>query len=224
MVTEMIEKAIEIEGLLRIIRDGEPLPETYRMLKAKVKALEEEVNDLEEKRSSRGDMAVHADIVIAAPAAAMEKPQVVFSDAPAELPSDELELTEEDDIILAFDEGLDASNEPEYATEPVIKAAVDTSAEPSSEESRKQIARPPEEKTAMPKREKKLKSAFSLNDRFLYARELFGGDMKMFDSALDFIEGVNDYSVIEDYFFNEMEWDPDKEEVKSFMELLRNKI
>ena len=72
-----------------------------------------------------------------------------------------------------------------------------------------------------PKRETKLKSAFSLNDRFLYARELFGGNMKTFDSAVDFIEGVDDYALIEEYFFNELGWDPENANVGAFMEIIR---
>ncbi len=92
------------------------------------------------------------------------------------------------------------------------------------EEPIREEAKPAAEKSATTKREKKLKSAFSLNDKFLYARELFGGDMKMFDSALDFIEGVDDYSIIEDYFFNEMDWDAENPTAQAFMEVLKGKI
>ena len=67
----------------------------------------------------------------------------------------------------------------------------------------------------------KLKSAFSLNDRFLYARELFNGNMKLFDSTLLFIEGMEDYSLVEDYFYSELEWNPENHNVANFMEILR---
>ncbi len=45
----MLEKAIEIEGLLRIIRDGNPMPETYSMLSAKATVLAEDALLLEEE-------------------------------------------------------------------------------------------------------------------------------------------------------------------------------
>ncbi len=45
--------------------------------------------------------------------------------------------------------------------------------------------------------------------------------MKMFDSTLDFIEGIEDYSIIEDYFYSELEWNPENSYVADFMETLR---
>lgn len=69
-----------------------------------------------------------------------------------------------------------------------------------------------------------LKSSFSLNDRFLYARELFDGNMKMFDSTLKNLEGVSDFTAIEDYFYNELEWDRENEHVKSFMDTIASKF
>lgn len=238
MVTEMIEKAIEIEGLLRIIRDGAPMPETYRMLRAKATALAEDVNGLKEEEMKVEPVAQQVDIVITTPAPQEEATEVVFSNEPVTQPADELDLTEDDDIILTFDDGLSASFEMEEAPTLEYEAPTETITEriqmeetPQEmvmeetvmEETPQEEAQPAAEKIAMPKREKKLKSAFSLNDRFLYARELFGGDMKMFDSALDFIEGVDDYSIIEDYFFNEMDWDAENPTVQAFMEVLRNK-
>ncbi len=240
----MIEKAIEIEGLLRIIRDGNPMPETYRMLKGKATALAEDVNGLQEEGMRLEPVVSPVDIVITPSAATGEMTEVVFSNEPVAQPADELDLTEDDDIILTFDDGLTASLEVEDTPTLELDAATKTiteripmempaeemateetpTEETVMEETPREETKPAAEKIAMPKREKKLKSAFSLNDRFLYARELFGGDMKMFDSALDFIEGVDDYSIIEDYFFNEMEWDAENPNVQAFMEVLRNKI
>ncbi|MDO4336394.1 MAG: hypothetical protein Q4C37_11300, partial [Bacteroidales bacterium] len=67
------------------------------------------------------------------------------------------------------------------------------------------------------------KSRFSLNDRFLYARELFNGDMKMFDASIRAIEGVKDFSVVEDYFYNELDWNREDPTVKAFMDTLAGK-
>ncbi len=225
MVTEMIERAIEIEGLLRVIRDGNPLPETYRMLKAKVAALAEDVNGLKEDENVKMEpLESQVEIVITNPTVVEEAPEVVFSNEPVVPLPDELDLTEEDDIILTFDEVLPVSHETEETPALEFETTVEPAGYTTTEEKTKTEEPAPAEKIAMPKRDKKLKAAFSLNDRFLYARELFGGDMKMFDSALDFIEGVDDYSVIEDYFFNEMDWDAENPTVQAFMEIIRGKI
>ncbi len=226
MVTSMLEKAIEIEGLLRIIRDGNPLPETYLLLNIKARQLAEQaetlntkVEDNDEKMQSTPPQ---VDFVMASSEETDSQPHVDFTfpeqiptgtlqempkgDAPTlsgertEITEDDVDLTDEDDIILAFDEPSETS---------------DTATDPEASAPQEQA-----EETAQ-KRQVKIKSSFSLNDRFLYSRELFDGNMKMFDSTLDFIEGVDDFAVIEDYFYNELELDPENSHVTTFMEILR---
>ena len=106
------------------------------------------------------------------------------------------------------------------SSEPEKVAVAEESPEPRlkkpAEDISEKIAEKEESKPQM-----KLKSAFSLNDRFLYARELFNGNMKLFDSTLLFIEGMEDYSLVEDYFYSELEWNPENHNVANFMEILR---
>ncbi len=261
MVTSMLEKAIEIEGLLRIIRDGNPLPETYILLNMKAAELAEQTMMLEEKASAPEPEPSHADFVMQSPSPTQAIPEVVFSTQESnpketissgdmEMPdintssdlqqgTEDLALIEEDDILLSFDDSTDpaVTEEPqqpetESETKPVEEGVVDFGVDNEAEsdgkvemeveetvsENTDAEAPEPEEKK---KRTVKLKSAFSLNDRFLYARELFDGNMKMFDSTLEFIEGIEDYSIIEDYFYSELEWNPENLHVAAFMDILR---
>ena len=233
MVTKLLEKAIEIEGLLRIIRDGNPLPETFRLLQQKASELAEGSVSLEYKAGGnfeyKGENSApentQPDIVMAVPAKTSETTEVVFSETYTEKGAeDELELSEEDDIILTFEEEA-GDQRPEVRDQ--RPEAGDQSPEirvqrPGAGDQRPEAGDQRQEvRGQRPKREVKLKSAFSLNDRFLYARELFGGNMKMFDSALEFIEGVDDYALIEEYFFNELGWDPENANVGAFMETIR---
>ena len=317
MVTSMLEKAIEIEGLLRIIRDGEPLPETYILLNIKAAELAEQAVCLEERASAPKSETAQADFVMASPKTpAPSTPEVIFTvhepaiieekaaalseaapdyaeDDP-ETADDDLSLIEEDDILLTFDDPGDfsistssqaSSKEEEDTTEeerdstPLpfeSEGAHEEESEINSSELTVFIEKPSEnvegpsegieehsedaespsedieehsedieEATATETHQEapqpidttklidtakllqqskphiKLKSAFSLNDCFLYARELFEGNMKMFDSTLEFIEGIEDYSIIEDYFYSELEWDPENSHVAAFMEILR---
>lgn len=302
MVTSMLEKAIEIEGLLRIIRDGNPLPETYILLNIKAAELAEQATCLEERAGTPEPETVQADFVMAPPETpAPSIPEVTFTvehplimeeklvasteitpDLTEENPetaADDLSLIEEDDILLTFDDPVDfsistlpAKEEAKAPEEEVVSIPQTDEAEDAPNEETKEdtedeghIEREqPEEQTEdaeteeqeltilaeeavaptegqphagttheasfpvdaskliqQPKRQIKLKSAFSLNDRFLYARELFEGNMKMFDSTLEFIEGIEDYSIIEDYFYSELEWDPENSHVAAFMDILR---
>lgn len=269
----MLEKAIEIEGLLRIIRDGKPLIETYKLLDIKTVQLSNEVTALIGEMTRLQPDPASADFVMTAPAPTEPKPKVLFASSapePAEQPltltpeaaaeisvaspdmtEEDLALFEEDDIILSFEDVAESDQamenqgdtpQEEQAAEPEDTAAdIPTSTEgdgstetedtiameaseipEAAEEPVKEASEPEKpEPTTAARRQVKLKSAFSLNDRFLYARELFNGNMKIFDSTLEFIEGIEDYSMVEDYFYSELEWNPEKPHVAAFMDIIR---
>lgn len=225
MVTSMLEKAIEIEGLLRIIRDGNPLPETYSLLRAKTTELATMAADQgEQTEDNRDKDNQQKDFVMEDPGENSIKGEVIFdgeelvakeetvmtpiieestiTEAGAdETGQEDLAMNEEDDILLSFDD-----------------MAEDDAATPEEEEPSDKPDR--QEAPSRPK-QTKLKSTFSLNDRFLYARELFGGNIKLFDTTLEYIEGAKDFPAIEEYFYTELEWDSENSNVASFMEKLR---
>ncbi len=290
MVTKMLEQAIEIEGLLRIIRDGNPLPETYTLLSHKAVELADAAMLLEENSASEpqpiksqqpsaigqrssdksqepsvndgasenGDVSMilltnePTESIMREEEKPRQEPEIVITEiSVAEKDEDirensqyenvhgELSETEEEAINLYDTSSSTEEEEPELKlnsskkeeetddTEKTTPSAVEedddillTIEEESPDH---QASEPQQQEAPKPtfKRPVKLKSAFSLNDRFLYSRELFDGDMKMFDSTLDFIEGIEEFSIIEDYFYSELEWDPENMAVASFMEILR---
>lgn len=189
---EMLEKAIEIEGLVRILRDGAASPETYALLEKKCGELHSWAKSAADSVEPTPEKATPASI----PESAMELEEA------DDLRMEEAEREEttseaDDDILLTLDD--DDEPEPEAAPEPASEPASDAGKAPN------------------------YKSRFSLNDRFLYARELFNGDMKMFDASIRAIEGVKDFSVVEDYFYNELDWNREDPTVKAFMDTLAGK-
>ena len=58
---------------------------------------------------------------------------------------------------------------------------------------------------------------FSLNDKFIYIRELFGGDEKLFDKAMDNVAAFDSYDEAEGYFLSEYDWDPDNSVASGFL-------
>ncbi len=326
MVTKMLERAIEIEGLLRIIRDGNPLPETYTLLSNKAVELADAAMLLEEKiaaepqhikdqepnikdqeptpiseeavssvEEASGDVqesnaiGEDASSTVQQPAAKDEDSEkeevsmILMTNEPTESiqreeetprPEPEIVITDiagtekeehvrenphienlheelfegEEEAINVYDtSSADEATQPETEQTSTIDAAETNDSEETAiaesspianqedddilltieeeEEESSAIQEPTHQHEDKPKqafkRQVKLKSAFSLNDRFLYSRELFDGDMKMFDSTLEFIEGIEDFSIIEDYFYSELEWNPEDMAVASFMEILR---
>ncbi len=69
---------------------------------------------------------------------------------------------------------------------------------------------------------KELRSAFSINDMFRFRRELFGNSAADMTDALNLVEAMGNYAEAEDYFYNDLGWDKDSEEVVEFMDIIKN--
>lgn len=65
-----------------------------------------------------------------------------------------------------------------------------------------------------------ISKAFTLNDRFRFRRELFRNSDEEFKETLEVIGSMSSMEEAEDYFFNDLCWDPAKEEVKEFMAIV----
>ena len=63
--------------------------------------------------------------------------------------------------------------------------------------------------------------AFTLNDKFRYRRELFHDSDDEFRDTLGIISGMSSFAEAEEYFYEDLCWDPENEEVRSFMEIVR---
>lgn len=191
---EMLEKAIEIEGLVRILRDGAASPETYALLEKKCGELHSWAKSAADSVEPTPEKATPASI----PESAVELEET-DNLRMEEAEREETASEADDDILLTLDDDDDDEPEPEATPEPASEPVSDAAKAPN------------------------YKSRFSLNDRFLYARELFNGDMKMFDASIRAIEGVKDFSVVEDYFYNELDWNREDPTVKAFMDTLAGK-
>lgn len=85
----------------------------------------------------------------------------------------------------------------------------------SSDKSDKPDALDQPEKPATPD----LRKAFTINDRFRFRRELFGGDDKAFVEAIDRMSQCSDYNEIES-FISTLGWSVDNEDVIAFKEVI----
>ena len=69
---------------------------------------------------------------------------------------------------------------------------------------------------------KDIRKAFSINDRFLFQRELFAGSASAMNTAIEHIEMMRSYGNAELYFYSQLHWDRENEVVQSFMSIVRN--
>ncbi|MCM1138425.1 MAG: hypothetical protein NC221_06785 [Duncaniella sp.] len=63
--------------------------------------------------------------------------------------------------------------------------------------------------------------AFTINDKFRFRRELFRNSQDEFDETLYVIAQMGDFDEAEEYFYNDLCWDPGNEDVKEFMEIVK---
>ena len=107
-----------------------------------------------------------------------------------------------------FEQSEDADvpvEETETEPEPEIEA------KPETETKASEAAPEPEtEKTSI---------ALTLNDKFRFKRELFGNNAAELSDALDVVNAVSSKAELEDYFYNDLCWDPENPDVKDFMEI-----
>lgn len=61
---------------------------------------------------------------------------------------------------------------------------------------------------------------FSINDRFLFSRELFGGNVADFESALKEVAGMECYEEAEEYFYTDWKFDPESPVVGEFLAVI----
>ena len=61
-----------------------------------------------------------------------------------------------------------------------------------------------------------------LNDMFRFRRELFGNNAAEMADAIELVSAMESYQEAEDYFYNDLGWDSDSEEVEEFMTIIRN--
>lgn len=78
------------------------------------------------------------------------------------------------------------------------------------------------EQPAKPDQSAKKKPAgvFTLNDRFLFTRELFGGRRELFDRAMVDLAGMDSYEEAEDFFLYQHGMSPDDPNVAKFLEIV----
>lgn len=67
-----------------------------------------------------------------------------------------------------------------------------------------------------------LRKAFTINDKFRFKRELFGNSDTEMTDTLNLVSAMSSMAEAEEYFYHDMEWDSENEEVKDFMSIIAN--
>ena len=205
----------ELETLVAGMRDAEVYPVsffgqtfdlTHKILKD-LHALETaQIEMLRKQMEEHQALQTLQESSIAAPAPIPAKPEPVIQ---------EQEIRQE----LPAEQGLPAGPEPIPVEEPET---------PAVEASGKVI---PAERPGLflndlleKKNFSDFRKAFSLNDRFRFRRELFGGDEARMNKVINDLNDLNSYEDSVTYLNNELKWNIEDEAVADFIKLLEKRF
>lgn len=240
-IQQMIETAFELEGLLLLAdKRGDNTPvEVLTSIKGKVERLRTLIGyRLSASGTECGDEAIGVTGLELFEAVSLAEPGALESGQAAETadgnPKSESLGSEDDleEISLMMGDGQEEK-------QPEQEASADSPADPAPEESIVEVDAEPatdgSENADTPEDEpmrldeklqrnlsKDLRAAFSLNDMFRFRRELFGNNAAEMTDAIHLVEAMQSYAEAEDYFYGDLGWDKESEEVKEFMTIIRN--
>lgn len=236
----LINQTIELEGLLRVLRDRKA-PAVRALAEDKFRTLSKEFeayfaegasNPLEDL--AKGSISYPEPPAPPTPpmppvevacAAASPAPEKVEEENPAidmspvqecevadtEEPHDNVQFviqTEEAPLEMADDEPAEMPS-----AEPQEFADVDADEEPE------EMAAPSFRSEGTPAAHD-LSHAFTVNDRFLFIRQLFRGDAEDFAQTVKVLSAMPDLTEAKEYLFQDLMWDPSEPAVEGFVTIL----
>lgn len=208
-IDNLLNQSVEIESLLRLLRDRDSL-EARTLLGQKVDAYLGAVKAF--LTAPAGHAAPQAE-------AAESNGREVLVQAHAVEVKDQEAVEPEDRTEADLAEAAVAREES--ASPSAVPTAAEIPAEAPVEVPK---ARPLAESRPRDHAARNLAKAFTLNERFRFIREVFGGDAVDFENTLHVLEDFDSPDEVADYIYNEMMLDPADRAVADFVTLVQNHI
>ncbi len=198
-VQQLITLNIEIEGLLRVYqqRGADEALAQARLKATQLCQLLEPPTTLE----SCGEAETELPQPEPQPAPQAEAPTTLEScgEAEAELPQPEPQPAPQAEAPTSLESCGEAEAElPQPAPAPTAEAPQAAPARPR-----------------MP-----IRNFFTINDKYLFRREVFDGDEQAFEDTLDLFAAMNSFDEAKEYIYDDLMLDPQNQDVKSFMEII----
>lgn len=232
-IRKMIAEAYELEGLLLLADNrGADTPEyVFTAIGEKLDRLQMLLGEREgdEGEETQEDACmVENDVADAGSEEPEPEPEEDVAEVTAEQVADgEYDNEQEPMVELVLDD--EPTAEPDAETPNVADETEDVEAEDNIEEETEANEKTSDDSEPLRldeklqrSRSKDLKSAFSLNDTFRFRRELFGNSAAEMTDALHMVEAMHSFDEAEDYFYGDLGWDRESDDVKEFMEIIKN--
>lgn len=232
-IRKMIAEAYELEGLLLLADNrGADTPEyVFTAIGEKLDRLQMllgEIEDDEGEETQEDACMVENDVADAGSEEPEPEPEEDVAEVTAEQVADgEYDNEQEPMVELVLDD--EPTAEPDAETPNVADETEDVEAEDNIEEEPEADEKASDDSEPLRldeklqrSRSKDLKSAFSLNDTFRFRRELFGNSAAEMTDALHMVEAMHSFDEAEDYFYGDLGWDRESDDVKEFMAIIKN--
>lgn len=219
----------ELETLIAGMRDAEVYPVSF--FSQTFNLTHKILNDLHSLETAQIDMLrqqmeAHQALIQSLPnpvAAVMPAPEE--KEEPAAEPIEEvvIEKIEQPEIIIEEKIIVQPEPDPEPKPEPVQKAEIvqpEAPQKPAATEKQGVFLSDLLEKKNL----SDFRKAFSLNDRFRFRRELFGGNEEKMNKAIADLNDIHSYEESVAYLNNELKWDIEDEAVADFIKLLEKRF
>lgn len=246
-IRKMIAEAYELEGLLLLADNrGADTPEyVFTAIGEKLDRLqmllgEREGDDGEETQEDacmvENDVADAGSEEPVVDAPESEEPEPEPEEDVAEVTAEQVADGEYDneqepmvELVLDDEPTAEPTAEPDAETPNVADETEDVEAEDNIEEETEANEKTSDDSGPLRldeklqrSRSKDLKSAFSLNDTFRFRRELFGNSAAEMTDALHMVGAMHSFDEAEDYFYGDLGWDRESDDVKEFMAIIKN--
>ena len=249
-IRKMIAEAYELEGLLLLADNrGADTPEyVFTAIGEKLDRLqmllgEREGDEGEETQKDAADAGSEEPVVDApeseepvVDAPESEEPEPETEEDVAEVTAEQVADGEYDneqepmvELVLDDEPTAEPTAEPDAETPNVADETEDVEAEDNIEEETEANEKASDDSEPLRldeklqrSRSKDLKSAFSLNDTFRFRRELFGNSAAEMTDAIHMVEAMHSFDEAEDYFYGDLGWDRESDDVKEFMAIIKN--
>lgn len=66
-----------------------------------------------------------------------------------------------------------------------------------------------------------IRKAMTLNDKFLFRRELFGGNDAELNDTIELLASMHSFDEVEEYIYDDLQWDRKNPTVVDFMEIIK---
>ena len=210
-IPQLINLNIEIEGALRVYAERGS-EEALALARSKAAELYTLLTEFEPEQEAAAEVSEEA------PAAQYAtEPQTVAEEAAEaivlnETPAVSLDEPNDEPVDEPADENVDAlADEPAQQAETVMPAQHFAEPEPSESEA-----------PTTPLRRIPIRNYLTINDKYLFRREVFDGDGQEFEDTLNLFEAMHSYAEAEEYIYEDLMLDRDNADVKAFMEIVHN--